>query len=285
MHPELCELTRELECDRQKGNIPHGFLLERVTRYRKLLDRDLKEVDFHRLYLAGVRLNVAYDKTKQAIEENDKPPLGLDSSEYIESLLTLHGPFILASRAGAEALVEEQRYNRRPHQEQRYRAEASLVVTALEGRPDIIDKDVVDELHGAISDLGEMPYPERSSIVGRATLQNVLIAIFSGAVGSVVLAHGAVVVLGAGTAIGTLAFSETIKKLKWFKALTTSAAENVDEIAEKSVREAALQFRDLLSRHHDFVINNETKLRDLTTNEHENTFILAILEWLTRSLK
>ncbi len=177
LHPDLRELARELAADLSKGNAPHAALGSRVAAYAALIDQDLQAIDFRRLYGAGVRLANSAHATGQAISVGELPTLEPSEQEKLNSLLDLHGPIILATAAGAEAMADEERYRRRPAEERRYRADAVALATAVQGRPDLIEPDVAEHLLGAAREIGEGGNPERSTVAGRAMVRNVIIGV------------------------------------------------------------------------------------------------------------
>ncbi len=283
MHPDLRELARELVAALSRGNAPHAVLGGRVAAYAALIDQDLQTVDFRRLYAAGVRLANAAHETERAISTDGLPPLDLAEREKLDSLLTLHGPFILSTAAGAEAMVDEERYRRRPAEERRYRADALAMATALQGHPDLIHPDVAEQMLGAARDVGQGANPERSTVVGRAMVRNVTISIVSGAVGSVTLIYGSPLIFGAGAVtafVGTLAISETIKKTRWFQELTRSMASTVDSAIDAPSKKAAENFRSALRRHSGFVMAKEPTLRRLAGTRKDFEFLHRALDWL-----
>lgn len=283
MHPDLRELARELVAGLSRGNAPHAVLCGRVAAYVALVDQDLQTIDFRRLYGAGVRLANAAHATEQAISSKDLPALELPERERLDSLLALHGPFILSTAAGAEAMMDEERYRRRPAEERRYRADAVAMAAALQNRPDLIDPDVAEQVLGAAQDIGQGDNPERSTVAGRAMVRNVMISIVSGAIGSATLIYAGPLMLGAGAVtafVGTLAISETIKKTHWFQLLTKSMASTVDSAVDPASREAAERFRSGLRRHSRFIMLNEQRLRRLAGKRRDFGFLHSALDWL-----
>ena len=284
LHPDLRELARELLAGLSRGNAPHAVLCERVAIYVTLIDQDLQSIDFRRLYSAGVRLSNATHATDRAISIGELPQFEPSEGEKRASLLDLHGSFILATAAGAEAVEDEERYRRRPSEERRYRADAIAMATALQGRPELVDPEVAEQLLGAARDIGQGYNPERSTVAGRAMVRNVTISIVGGAIGSAVLMYAGPLVAGAGAAtafVGTLAISETIKMTRWFSLLTESMASRMDNLIDAPSRAAAEKFRSGLRRHSQFVTANEPTLRRLAGRREELRFLRRALDWLS----
>jgi hypothetical protein len=121
LHPSLRGLSEKLVDALGQGNIPHFQLRERAKAYQEVIDQDIQSVDFSQMYVEGVRLANA---RKAAAGDDRLPPLKSNPQEALDSLLQLHGPFLLATAHGIEALAKEERYNRTPQEEIEYRAAA-----------------------------------------------------------------------------------------------------------------------------------------------------------------
>ena len=168
LHPGLCELACELAADLRVGNAAHAMLGARIEAYAVLINRSLDTVDFRRLYAAGVRMANASHAAKQAISRGDLPDLEPSAQEKLESLLDLHGPFIMATASGIEAISDEDRFQRRPEEQRQYRADAITLLQTLENRSDLVALDLVEQVTGAVRDIDSGSNPERSTIVGSA---------------------------------------------------------------------------------------------------------------------
>ena len=67
LHPDLRSLARDLVNCLAAGNRPHSDLLQRAQAYAALIDQRLEDVNFHRLFLHGVRLSNCSATTRSAI--------------------------------------------------------------------------------------------------------------------------------------------------------------------------------------------------------------------------
>ncbi|MCB8880197.1 hypothetical protein ACELLULO517_08135 [Acidisoma cellulosilytica] len=291
LHPDLREMSKDLSSLLRNGNVPHPTLSDRIEAYANLVDQELEQIDFRRLYAAGVRLFNCAKATQDAIARGDLPPLSAAEHEQLYSLLDLHGPFILATAAGSEAIVGEERYRRRPAEERQYRHDAAEIVTALRDRPDLVDPDVAAQMSEAVNEIDTGSHPERSTLLGRAVVRNVMIGVASGAIGGAALGFtGPLMLSTAGIVlahVGGLALNETIKKTRWFQACIQSAASTVDELVDPSSIEEAKTFRSRLRKHGQFVMAHEVKLRRLAGSRAELEFVHRTLDWLgeTRGTK
>lgn len=284
-HPDLRELAQALVHSLSRGNAPHAVLLERVAAYASLINQRLDLIDFRRLYISGVRLENAVSAVKDAISVGDIPPLEPSEQEKLSSLLVLHGPFILASTIGNQAKADEDRYQRRPAEEVRYRENAVAMATALQNRPDLVAPEVAEVVLGAARDIGQGDNPERSTVAGLAVMRNVALGIIGGAVGATVINYGSIALIGAGAYavyLSNLTVSEAIKKMKWFKSLTSSIASKGDDLLDEQSKGAAEQFRHGLYRQREFVLKNEELLRQMAGSRKEFKFLHQTLDWLKK---
>ena len=275
LHPDICELAQALVAQLCGGNKTYSTLADRIEAYNTIVSRELQDIDFRRLYVAGVRLANAARATDLAISDGELPKFDEREHEEITSLLDLHGTFILASAAGAEA-VDQERYQNRPEDEARYRKDAIAVADTLQDRPDLCDPEVAREVLGVAQDIGRGIHPERSTVAGRSMVQNMMIALAGGAIGGMVFSYGGLVVIGVGAAatwLGGLAVNETIKQTHWFKSLTKSMASRLDKAAGSTSKDAADRFVSGLRRHSQYFSKNEAVLRQLASGREELAFL------------
>jgi hypothetical protein len=150
----LRDLARNLVETLGHGNVPHSNLYERAKSYLALIDKELDEVSFPRLYIEGVRLANLSKTTKAKIVEKELPSLGISAGEELETLLTLHGTFMLSTTDGLALLGAEERCERRPHEEFELQNAILEFAQQLKGRPHIIASTAADVLLNSAERLG-----------------------------------------------------------------------------------------------------------------------------------
>ena len=175
LHPTLRDLARELAEALGTGNIPHANLATRLGEYRKQVDQSLDKIDFAHLYVEGVRLAHAEKAAIEKIAEGELPPFGETDREALDTLLGLHGTFMLGTIAGAEPIDAEQRYRRRPAEEREYRVAAVDFASSLQNKPDIIAPYAAAFVLGAAEQIGQGANPERSGVIATSAVLNVAI--------------------------------------------------------------------------------------------------------------
>ncbi|MGY2808703.1 hypothetical protein [Bradyrhizobium sp. USDA 4506] len=213
MHPTLRELSQGLVETSGLGNAPHSYLHERAKTYNDLVKRALEEIDFSLLYVEGVRLSNA---ERAVASDKELPPLDAPVRETVDSLLQLHGSFILASRDGLEAYEAEQRYRRNQQQEADYRSAAVDFASGLQNKPEVVDPSVASAALNAAQKIGRGANPERSGTVATGLLGNLTVTLTVGAgIGTLSLAAstGSPALIGLAAA-ATLVAAEGLKKIK-----------------------------------------------------------------------
>lgn len=182
LHPELREMAAALARRLPKGNNTHALLGDRIAAYAALIDQDLAGVDFRRLYMAGLRLANGLRATDAAIAGGEAPTLAAEAREEIDSVLEGHGPFIMASQAGREAVAAAVAYRRQPDAEREYRAAAMEFADTLAANPEVITTAAAETVKDAAADIGEGVQQERGTVTGEAVIGNVTITLVTGTV-------------------------------------------------------------------------------------------------------
>jgi hypothetical protein len=280
MHPALRDLSKILVQALGKGNVPHVYLLDRSKAYHELIDREPESIDFSLLYMAGVRLANA---EKAATSDSDLPSLPTSVRETIDSLLQLHGTFILASRAGLEAIEAEQRYQRTRQDEADYRTAAIDFAQRLQNQPTVVDPKVALAVLNAAEEIGKGVNPDRSSTVATGILKNVTITFVTaatlGTLTAGALATGsAVLVTVAGAA--SLVAAEGLKKSKPFAALAAFVTQGIDKTAQAELPGYLENLRERFAPQFRFFLTAEKHLKRLAGERQEFKWLTKTMRWL-----
>ena len=290
LHPELREMAAALARRLPKGNNTHPLLGDRIAAYAALIDQDLAGVDFRRLYMAGMRLANALRATDAAIASGEAPTLNVEAREEIDSLLEGHGPFIMASRAGAEAVAAAVAYRRQPEEEREYRVAATEFAGALAANPAVITEVAAETVRDAAADIGEGGQPERGTVAGQSVLRSVITVAVGGAVLFALppLAGGLIGGLagaGAGVALSSLLGilgAEVIKQSKAFQDIKAPMTRAVDGISHGEIPKTWEKFRTLLAPLHGLVMSSRQVLRRLRSARFEDEGIERSIVWLEK---
>ena len=292
LHPVLRELARDLTRLLAEGNAPHAPLGRRAAAYAGVADQALAALDMARLYAEGVRLANAAQAAAQAIETGDLPVLGVEAKEALDSLLALHGTFVLSTAEGTAALAREERYQRRPDEERAFRADAGEVALALQASPGIMTPDAALTVLGAAEETAQGSHPERSAVQGFGTVRNALIVLSAGAlVGSAVtgLIPGLGTVslwVGAGAGLsaawlGKLILQKGIEGSQRFKAATGAITRQIDAKTPAFDAETT-RLMEGLARQSGFLLSIEAPLRRLARGSRAFAFLNGVLDALKR---
>lgn len=106
-------------------------LLRTVLAYDEECRKSAEEINYAILYAYGLDLRYTYDAVLKDIGRGEIPDLSADQQAPIESLLQLHGPFILASKDGRELVSDADRYVRNPQEERDFQEAINELVVRL----------------------------------------------------------------------------------------------------------------------------------------------------------
>jgi hypothetical protein len=282
LHPTLRELARHLGEALSRGNVAHANLNERVQSYLDLVDRDLEEVPFDRLYVEGVRLQNATIAANEKIAEKELPSFDASVRESLESVLALHGTFMMSTSVGLEMISAEERYQRRPEEERELRAATKEFAEELQSRGDIMTANAASFVLKAADEIGAGANRERSTVVATATTKNAAIVVMSGAsIGALPLVGGALAgpagLVGGG--LIALIGVEGLKKSKAFLAMAGLVTEGLDQLKELDLQTAVTKRAQSLAPYVGFVLKIEPTLRRLG-KQPQFSWLNASLNWL-----
>jgi hypothetical protein len=273
LHPALRDLARQLSKALAAGNAPHGTLSGRVEEYRKRIDQPVETLDFTLLYVEGVRLANAENAARDEIARGELPPLPEAERETLQTLLEVHGTFMLSTRDGAELIAAEERYQRRPKAEREYQAAAIDFAQSLQNQPAIITPDAAAFVLGAAEQISRGANPERSGVVGTSVIQNVAVVLAAGAVVAALPIMGNAIAGADGLVIGgltSLLASESLKKSKPFATVIAPLITKLDQAAKTD-----------FSKIKQFLISIEGNVRKLAQKHKNFRWLDKTMDWIT----
>ncbi len=280
LHPTLQELSRALVEALGKGNVPHGHLLARAQTYDALINKTIESIDFSLLYIAGLRLANA---EKASSGDKELPSLDASVRETIDSLLQLHGAFMLATVEGAEAIAAEERYQRNPQEENEYRSAAVNFAKSLQDQPEVVDPRAASTILSAVEEIGKGANPERSGAVATGIVKNAIItlsiAAALGALSAGAVASGSAplaVVVGAAAIVAT----EGLRKSRAFVALAALVSQGIDKASEGEIMKALADFREGFKPQLRFFLSIEANIKRLAGQRQEFKWLTKTLPWL-----
>jgi hypothetical protein len=282
LHPTLRSLSFGLLDALGKGNIPHWALRDRAHAYRALIDQDLENIDFALLYVEGVRLANA---ERAATGASDLPALDPHVREAVDTLLQVHGTFILSTIEGIESIAAEERYRRTPSEELEYRAAAVDFAQKLQSEPGVIDENVAAFVLGTVEEIGKGANPERSGTLATGTVKNVAITVSTAAVlaaisAAAVASGSPALIVGAGATV--LVVGEGLKKSKPFATVAALVSRGLDRASEAELAAALRIIREGFRPHLRFILFAEPQLRRLAGQRDEFKWLIRSVDWIKK---
>ncbi|WP_152997617.1 leucine-rich repeat domain-containing protein [Methylobacterium sp. GXS13] len=280
LHPPLRDLAADLVRSLSVGNIPQGPLRDRAIAYQDLINCDSESIDFALLYAEGVRLANAERASRH---DADLPPLPAPVREITDSLLHLHGAFILSTKEGIESIALEERYRYSPAEESLYKERALDFALELQNRPEIIEPRAARFVQEITQEIGAGRIPERSGAVATGTLKNVAItlsAVSTMASLALVATNSGSAVATVGATAGTWLTLESLKKSKVYMTSTGLLASKIDSL---SAGVSGIDIKDLwqhLGPQLRFFERLEPKLRKMAESREELSWINEFYDWL-----
>lgn len=287
LHPALREAAAELTkaLQNHSSNLPNERLLQKAEAYRALVDLPLDEVNFARLYGAGMQLLNAAGATRRALEagRTDVPDLTPIQDECLANIENLHPPFVLASREGQEMLADQTTIKLTAESVADVKEAGLEFGKELINNPDLADRNVGEITRDAAAEIGQGDNNTRDAVNAVATMRNAVIvvataskwAIIPSIVGLAVGGPAGAVAAGGATLGWYLA--KVAEKTKSFRTDTDNAANTWNSEADKMriIRRRAEEHKKLL-------LKVEPKLRKIT-HLPGFTWLGSSLDWLKRN--
>ncbi|MCA3340525.1 MAG: leucine-rich repeat domain-containing protein [Roseomonas sp.] len=287
LHPALREAAADLAKALQDhpSNLRNERLLQKAEAYRALVDRPLDEVNFARLYGAGMQLLNAAGVTRRALEAGrvEVPDLTPVQDECLSNIENLHPPFVLASRDGQEMLADQTTIKLTAEAVEGIKEAGTELGAELINDPDLAHREVGETIRDAAAEIGQGENEARDAVNTVSTMRNAVIvlttaskwAIIPAAVGFA--AGGPPGAIAAGGATLWWYGAKVAEKTKAFQADADRAAKALDAEAEKLPI-----IRNRMARHQRLLLKVEPKLRKITQLPGF-TWLGPSLDWLKRN--
>jgi hypothetical protein len=230
-----------------------------------------------------VRLENATKATFESINDGELPQLDVFVRELLTSTFDMHGAFMLCTRAGMELIAAEERYRRRPEEEEEFRDAAMAFAHELQDQPDVIDPEAAAFVLQASEDLAAGPHSQRTNVVESGAIRNTSIVIVAGATIAAMPVAGAILAGVSGTILGTLAALigfEGLKKSKPFGTVSGTITRHFDSLADADVQKALDERSHHLAPHLQFILRTEPLLRRLAGQRSQFQWLRTSLDWL-----
>ena len=174
------------------GTNAHLVLLQAVQNYEAVLLGDTFSVS--RLYGRGVRLENAGQSSRRGIEAEGLPDFTAETEQNLNSVLELHGTFIMSEELGRQLVNGAAAYRKTPDETAILKKAAEQVSSAVDQQSNVFSEEVRKHLAQVVQDVGQGPHPERSNQVAVESIASVTAALlkWTGSVALVALVSGSV---------------------------------------------------------------------------------------------
>jgi hypothetical protein len=283
LKPLVMRCVSELQARLSRNEFPE--LIITVEQYGVALNPGPgRGVEWGEVWGLGVMLQNAASSAERRITQRILPPLEDPAKTALDSLLTMHGPLILATSDGSELSAKAQAFAMTREQEADLRAASEQVAEHLVAHNDVITPRAAASIADAVSAVGEGNHPERGSVYALATIKNVSIILIGGAAAATPAVIGAL--LGVpliGSIVGaplSLVVVEAVKKSPAFSSLVTQLGAKLDTMSDLELR-AWLEDRSRrLAPFRSFVISNEEPLRKIAGSTSELRWMLRYIDFV-----
>ncbi|NJL07287.1 MAG: hypothetical protein HC900_02780 [Methylacidiphilales bacterium] len=239
------------------------------------------EVPWGTVFGLGVMLANAADAAKRQIADRIFPELEDPAKTALDSLLTLHGPMILASQEGRDLAAAADAFQMTREQQAALEQAIRTVAERLSNSADVAKPAAANVVKQAAETVGKGPHPERGAVYGFATIRNVALVTVAAAVVSPPLLAS---LLGGGYAmtisggVASLIMVEGLKKSATFISIATQIGARIDAMTGSELQawierriQAAAPFRA-------FVLANEEPLRRIAETTQQLKWLPAYID-------
>jgi hypothetical protein len=237
----------------------------------------------------GVRLENAASAARRDIADRLQEPLEDAAQEALDSVLTLHGPLVLATREGRELAEEADRFRLSRDEREALQRDAERVSQNLRNAPEIAEPDVIRVAEQAAETTGEGPHPERGAAYWLATAKNLTtILVPAAGLGALAWTIGGV---GENATLltGALLFHENQRLRDAARALGVEYHRLADAALDTGQNQAALARAQAIERlrrltpFRDFVTANEEPLRRIAGYSTSLRWMLWYIDFIVRT--
>jgi hypothetical protein len=292
-HNNLGRIQQLLPIQRQAAGDLAGYLnpntqpelVRIVGDYRAAITGDAREIAWGTVFGLGVRLDNTAAAARRRIEDRLQPPLEDAVQEALDTVLTLHGPLILATAEGRELSDEADRFRLTRGEQAVLREDAQAISKGLKNAPEIIELPVAQLAEDAAENMGEGPHPERGTVFGLAMIRNIATVLVPAAtLGAFAWWIGG---FGANsiTLTSSLVLRENERVRDAAKALASDYNRLVDLAADQTelIRTQAVARLRLLTPFRDFVTANEEPLRRIAAYSTNLRWMLWYIDFIVRT--
>jgi hypothetical protein len=280
LKPLILRCASELQVRLSRNEFPE--LLATIEHYGNVLNPGPgSAVEWGEVWGLGVMLQNAASSAERQIAQRLLPPLEDPAKTALDSLLTMHGPLILATSQGAELSAKAQAFAMTREQQADLRAASEQVAQQFTAHPEVITASAAASIAEAASAVGKGNHPERGTVYLLANMRNVAVVLIAGAAVTTppILASlmGAAAATGAGFSFIAV---EALKKNPTFNALVTHLGASLEKMLDLDPRAWLEDGTRRFAPFRSFVIANEEPLRKIAASTKELRWLLRYIDFI-----
>jgi hypothetical protein len=283
LKPMVLQCASELKVRLSRNEFPE--LAAALERYEAALNPGKQQnIQWGEVWGLGIILQNAASAAERQIAGRLLPALEDPAKTALDSLLSLHGPLILASKEGAELSAAAQTFAMTRDEQAEFREASEQVAEQLRSHREVASPQAAGIVVDAVGAIGEGKHPERGSVYALATVKNITIVLIGGAAIATPTLIGAL--LGSpmvGTLVGapfSILVSEVVKKSPAFSVLVTQLGAHLEAMTDADLQGWLDERSRRLAPFRSFVISNEEPLRKIAASTSELKWMLRYIDFI-----
>ncbi len=153
----------------------HQDMIPIIEKYKEAILGD--EISISQLYWCGIRLDNVVQVIKRGIEAKEQPSLSLKTESNLNSVLELHGTYIMLNTEGQRLLQATASYNQSHKQKEEVKQASKQLADNITNNAVLFDKKTREYFNAVLMDIGQGQHPERSNQSAGNTLTNFVYSI------------------------------------------------------------------------------------------------------------
>ncbi len=153
----------------------HQDMIPIIEKYKEAILGD--EISISQLYWCGIRLDNVVQAIKRGIEAKEQPSLSLKTESNLNSVLELHGTYIMLNAEGQRLLQATASYNQSHKQKEEVKQASKQLADNITNNAVLFDKKTREYFNAVLMDIGQGQHPERSNQSAGNTLTNFVYSI------------------------------------------------------------------------------------------------------------
>ncbi len=174
---ELRAITDDL-LQSLRGANAHQDLIPIIEKYKEALSGN--QMSISRLYGRGVRLDNVVRAIKRGIEAKEQPSLSLNTESNLNSVLEIHGAYIMSSADGRQLAQDAVDYHQPPEQPEGFKEAVEQFSNSIKNNSALFDESVREYVPNIVMDIGTRQLQKRSDKIGERTLTHFVSALLKG---------------------------------------------------------------------------------------------------------